>query len=379
MYAEMKALSTKLEFLDITEGYVKDEMANLKREMIRAKEEVKRIQSVPLVIGQFNEVIDNETGVVTSTAGTTYCVRILSTLDKDDLKPNSSVSLHRYSHAVVDVLPPEADSTIQMMQMTEKPDVTYKDIGGMDIQKQEVREAVELPLTHFDLYKQIGIDPPRGVLMYGPPGTGKTMLAKAVANATTAAFIRVVGSEFVQKYLGEGPRMVRDVFRLARENAPAIIFIDEIDAIGTKRFDSQTGADREVQRILLELLNQMDGFDQSTNVKVIMATNRHDTLDPALMRPGRLDRKIEFPLPDRRQKRLVFQACTAKMSLADEVDLEDFVSRPEKISAAEISAICQEAGLQAVRKNRYVILTKDFEESYRKHVKKADTEFEFYV
>lgn len=379
MYAEMKALSTKLEFLDITEGYVKDEMANLKREMIRAKEEVKRIQSVPLVIGQFNEVIDNEYGVVTSTAGTTYCVRILSTLDKDDLKPNSSVSLHRYSHAVVDVLPPEADSTIQMMQMTEKPDVTYKDIGGMDIQKQEVREAVELPLTHFDLYKQIGIDPPRGVLMYGPPGTGKTMLAKAVANATTAAFIRVVGSEFVQKYLGEGPRMVRDVFRLARENSPAIIFIDEIDAIGTKRFDSQTGADREVQRILLELLNQMDGFDQSTNVKVIMATNRHDTLDPALMRPGRLDRKIEFPLPDRRQKRLVFQACTAKMSLADEVDLEDFVSRPEKISAAEISAICQEAGLQAVRKNRYVILTKDFEESYRKHVKKADTEFEFYV
>ena len=379
LYAEMKALSTKLEFLDITEGYVKDEMANLKREMIRAKEEVKRIQSVPLVIGQFNEVIDNEYGVVTPTAGTTYCVRILSTLDKDDLKPNSSVSLHRYSHAVVDVLPPEADSTIQMMQMTEKPDVTYKDIGGMDIQKQEVREAVELPLTHFDLYKQIGIDPPRGVLMYGPPGTGKTMLAKAVANATTAAFIRVVGSEFVQKYLGEGPRMVRDVFRLARENSPAIIFIDEIDAIGTKRFDSQTGADREVQRILLELLNQMDGFDQSTNVKVIMATNRHDTLDPALMRPGRLDRKIEFPLPDRRQKRLVFQACTAKMSLADEVDLEDFVSRPEKISAAEISAICQEAGLQAVRKNRYVILTKDFEESYRKHVKKADTEFEFYV
>ena len=211
-----------------------------------------------------------------------------------------------------------------------------------------MKEAVELPLTHFELYKQIGIDPPRGVLMYGPPGTGKTMLAKAVANNTNASFIRVVGSEFVQKYLGEGPRMVRDVFRLARENAPSIIFIDEIDAIGTKRFDSQTGADREVQRILLELLNQMDGFDQSTNVKVIMATNRADTLDPALMRPGRLDRKIEFPLPDRRQKRLIFAACTSKMNLSDEVDLEDHVSRPEKVSAAaEISAICAEAGLQA--------------------------------
>lgn len=158
--------------------------------------------------------------------------------------------------------------SFSFVQADEKPDVAYSDIGGLDMQKQEIKEAVELPLTHFDLYKQIGIDPPRGVLMFGPPGCGKTMLAKAVAHHTTASFIRVVGSEFVQKYLGEGPRMVRDVFRLARENAPAIIFIDEIDAIATKRFDAQTGADREVQRILLELLNQMDGFDQTTNVKV---------------------------------------------------------------------------------------------------------------
>merc|ERR1719324_2261166 len=155
-----------------------------------------------------------------------------------------------------------------MLQAHEKPDVSYSDIGGMDVQKQEMREAVELPLTHFDLYKQIGIDPPRGVLLYGPPGTGKTMLAKAVANQTTASFIRVVGSEFVQKYLGEGPRMVRDVFRLAKENSPAVIFIDEVDAIATKRFDAQTGADREVQRILIELLTQMDGFDQTVNAKV---------------------------------------------------------------------------------------------------------------
>lgn len=240
------------------------------------------------------------------------------------------------------------------------------------MQKQEIREAVELPLTQFDLYRQIGIDPPRGVLLHGPPGTGKTMLVKAVAHHTTAAFIRVVGSEFVQKYLGEGPRMVRDVFRLARENAPAIIFIDEVDAIATKRFDAQTGADREVQRILLELLNQMDGFDQDSNVKVtlhanplcigvmhsscadvalsnrqvIMATNRADTLDPALLRPGRLDRKIEFPLPNRREKRLIFQTITSQMSLSPDVDLEDYVSRPDKLSCAEISSICQAAGLQ---------------------------------
>lgn len=356
LYVKLKSLKKHLEFLDIQEEYIKDEMKNLKRELIRAKEEIKRIQSVPLVIGQFNEMIDANYGIVSSTAGSNYFVRILSTLDREKLKPNTSVALHRHSHSVVEILPPESDSTIQLMQ--EKPDVTYQDIGGMDMQKQEVKEAVELPLTHFELYRQIGIDPPRGVLLYGPPGTGKTMMAKAVANATTASFISVVGSEFVQKYLGEGPRMVRDVFRLARENSPSVIFIDEIDAIATKRFDAQTGADREVQRILLELLNQMDGFDQTTNVKVIMATNRADTLDPALLRPGRLDRKIEFPNPDRRQKRMVFQACTSKMNLSDEVDLEDWINRPEKISAADIGAICQEAGLLAVRQNRYVVLGK---------------------
>merc|ERR1712038_1941089 len=259
-----------------------------------------------------------------------------------------------------------------------KPDCSYEDIGGLDIQKQEIKEAVELPLTHFDLYRSIGIDPPRGVLMWGPPGTGKTMMAKAVANNTEASFIRVVGSEFVQKSLGEGPRMVRDVFRLAKENSPCIIFIDEIDAIGTKRFDAQTGADREVQRILLELLNQMDGFDQTVNVKVIMATNRADTLDPALLRPGRLDRKIEFPQPDRRQKRLIFQTITGKMNLSDVLDLEDYVNRSEKISGADINAITQEAGMQAVRENRYVVLSKDFEKGYKNNIKKDETEHEFY-
>lgn len=225
-----------------------------------------------------------------------------------------------------------------------------------------------------------------------------------------AAFIRVVGSEFVQKYLGEGPRMVWDVFRLAKENSPAIIFVDEIDAIATKRFDAQTGADREVQRILLELLNQMDGFDQTTNVKVIMATNRWvdsnaaknfnfivavsaeakgftfilmyfcraDTLDPALLRPGRLDRKIEFPLPDRRQKRLIFSTITAKMNLSEEVDLEDYVARPDRISGADINAICQEAGMHAVRENRYIVLAKDFEKGYKNNIKKDESEHEFY-
>jgi len=378
LYTRLKNLQRQLDFLAIQEDYVKDEHKNLKRELLRAQEEVKRIQSVPLVIGQFLEMIDTHTGIVGSTTGSNYYVRVLSTIDRELLKPSSSVALHRHSNSLVDVLPPEADSSIQLLGAGEKPGVTYQMIGGYDIQKQEIREAVELPLTHFDLYKQIGIDPPRGVLLYGPPGTGKTMVAKAVAHHTSASFIRVVGSEFVQKYLGEGPRMVRDVFRLARENAPAIIFVDEVDAIATKRFDAQTGADREVQRILLELLNQMDGFDVTVNVKVIMATNRADTLDPALLRPGRLDRKIEFPLPDRRQKRLIFQVCTSKMNLSEEVDLEDYVSRPDKISGAEIHAICQEAGMQAVRKNRYVILPKDFEKGYKANVKSNTADFAFY-
>ena len=409
LYQEMKSLEKQLEFVELQEEYLKDEMRHLQRELLRAKEEIRRIQSVPLVIGQFNEMIDANYGIVSSTAGSNYYVRILSTLDRELLKPNTSIALHRHSHSVVDILPPESDSTVKLM--TEKPDVTYKDIGGLDMQKQEVREAIELPLIQHHLYQQIGIDPPRGVLLYGPPGTGKfkweilwrldwilrfgffltmrsfhfmenigkTMMAKAVANATEATFISMVGSEFVQKYLGEGPRMVRDVFRLARENSPCIVFIDEIDAIATKRFDAQTGADREVQRILLELLNQMDGFDQTTNIKVIMATNRADTLDPALLRPGRLDRKIEFPIPDRRQKRMVFQAATSKMNLSDEIDLEDYVNRSEKVSAADISSICSEAGLQAVRENRYVVLPKDFDSAYKKAVNNREREHAFYT
>uniref|UniRef100_A0A671LWC9 26S proteasome regulatory subunit 6B n=1 Tax=Sinocyclocheilus anshuiensis TaxID=1608454 RepID=A0A671LWC9_9TELE len=351
LYSRYKKLQQELEFLEVQEEYIKDEQKNLKKEFLHAQEEVKRIQSIPLVIGQFLEAVDQNTAIVGSTTGSNYYVRILSTIDRELLKPNASVALHKHSNALVDVLPPEADSSIMMLTSDQKPDVMYADIGGMDIQKQEVREAVELPLTHFELYKQIGIDPPRGVLMYGPPGCGKTMLAKAVAHHTTAAFIRVVGSK---------PFFCFNEFCL-------LIFLF-----------SMFVADREVQRILLELLNQMDGFDQNVNVKVIMATNRADTLDPALLRPGRLDRKIEFPLPDRRQKRLVFSTITSKMNLSEEVDLEDYVARPDKISGADINSICQEAGMLAVRENRYIVLAKDFEKAYKTVIKKDEQEHEFY-
>lgn len=371
-FINCKQKEKELELLNIRAEYVREEIEVLKREVARAREEIKRVRSVPLVMGQFLEPVDANTAIVSSTAGANTVVKILSTVDRELLVPNTSVALHRHSSAIVDVLPPEADSTIPVLGAEDRPDVTYADIGGLDVQKQEIKETVELPILQFALYKAIGIDPPRGVLLHGPPGTGKTMLVKAVANATNSTFIKINGSEFIQKYLGEGPRMVRDVFRLAREKAPSIIFIDEVDSIATKRFDASTSADREVQRVLIELLNQMDGFDQNSNVKVIMATNRADTIDPALLRPGRLDRKIEFPLPDRRQKRLVYAAITSRMNLDPNVDLETLLRRSDRLSCADINSICQEAGMLAVRGSRYVVMQKDFDEAYSKVIGRKD-------
>ncbi|ELK11405.1 26S protease regulatory subunit 6B [Pteropus alecto] len=352
LYSCHKKLQQELEFLEVQEEYIKDEQKNLKKEFLHAQEEVKPIQSIPLVIGQFLEAVDQNTAIVGSTTGSNYYMHILSTIDGELLKPSALVALHKHSNALVDVLPPEADSSIMMLTSDQKLGVMYADIGGMAIQKQEVQEAMELPLTHFELYKQIGIDPPTR-----RPHVG--------------------GSEFVQKYLSKGPRMVQEVFRLAKENTPAIILIDEIDAIATMRFDAQTGTDREVQRILLELLNQMDGFNQNINVKVIMTTNRADTLDPALLWPGHLDRKIKFPLPDPRQKRLIF-SITSKMNLSEEGDLEGYMAQPDKISGAAINPICQESGMLAIRENCYIVLAKDFKKAYRTVIKKDEQEPEFY-
>lgn len=215
-------------------------------------------------------------------------------------------------------------------------------------------------MTHPELYSEIGIRPPKGVILYGEPGTGKTLLAKAVANETSATFLRVVGSELIQKYLGDGPKMVRELFRVADENAPTIVFIDEIDAVGSKRYDSSSGGEREIQRTMLELLNQLDGFDERGDVKVIMATNCIESLDPALLRPGRIDRKIEFPLPDIKTKRHIFQIHTQKMTLADDVNLEEFVLSKDELSGADIKAVCTEAGMLALRERRMKVTQSDF-------------------
>lgn len=232
--------------------------------------------------------------------------------------------------AVVGILQDETDPLLNVMKVDKAPTETYADVGGLEQQIQEIKEAVELPLTHPEIYEDIGVNPPKGVILYGEPGTGKTLLVKAVAHETSATFLRLVGSELIQKYAGEGPKLVRELFRVANEHAPSIVFIDEIDAVGTKRYESSSGGEREIQRTMLELLNQLDGFDTNSNVKVIMATNRIETLDPALIRPGRIDRKIFFPLPDSKTLKKIMSIHTSKMKLSEDVRCRLTIGKPRR-------------------------------------------------
>lgn len=329
----------------------------------------------PMGVGNLEELIDDDHAIVSSATGPEYYVSIMSFVDKDLLEPGASILLHHKSVSVVGVLTDDTDPAVNVMKLDKAPTETYGDIGGLETQIQEVREAVELPLMHPELYEEMGIKPPKGVILYGAPGTGKTLLAKAVANQTSATFLRIVGSELIQKYLGDGPRLVRQLFQTAAEHAPSIVFIDEIDAIGTKRYESSSGGEREIQRTMLELLNQLDGFDDRGDVKVIMATNKIDTLDPALIRPGRIDRKILFENPDQNTKRKIFTLHTSKMSLAPDVDIDEFVTQKDDLSGADVRAICSEAGLLALRERRMRVNMTDFRAA-RENVLKTKQEGE---
>lgn len=324
----------------------------------RAK--VDELRGRPMAVGSLEEIIDDNHAIVSTSMGSEHYVPMMSFVDKDLIEPNCTVLLHHKVHAVIGVLGDDVDPLVSVMKLEKAPQESYADIGGLEDQITEIKESVELPLTHPEYYEEMGIKPPKGVILYGPPGTGKTLLAKAVANQTSATFLRIVGSELIQKYLGDGPKLVRELFRVAEEHSPSIIFMDEIDAVGTKRYDSNSGGEREIQRTMLELLNQLDGFDSRGDVKVIMATNRIDSLDPALIRPGRIDRKIEFPLPNEKTKRRIFKIHTGKMSLCDDVDLEDYIQSKDSLSGADIKAICTEAGLLALRERRMRVTNEDF-------------------
>lgn len=286
-----------------------------------------------------------------------------------DIEEGMRVGVDRNKYQIHIPLPPKIDPTVTMMQVEEKPDVTYSDVGGCKEQIEKLREVVETPLLHPERFVNLGIEPPKGVLLFGPPGTGKTLCARAVANRTDACFIRVIGSELVQKYVGEGARMVRELFEMARTKKACLIFFDEIDAIGGARFDDGAGGDNEVQRTMLELINQLDGFDPRGNIKVLMATNRPDTLDPALMRPGRLDRKIEFSLPDLEGRTHIFKIHARSMSVERDIRFELLARLCPNSTGAEIRSVCTEAGMFAIRARRKIATEKDFLEAVNKVIK----------
>ncbi|PAA48354.1 hypothetical protein BOX15_Mlig013446g3, partial [Macrostomum lignano] len=298
-----------------------------------------------------------------------FVSNLADTVAPTDIEEGMRVGVDRNKFQIHIPLPPKIDPSVTMMQVEEKPDVTYSDVGGCKEQIEKLREVVEKPLLHPESFVQLGIEPPKGVLLYGPPGTGKTLCARAVANRTDACFIRVIGSELVQKYVGEGARMVRELFELARSKKACIVFFDEIDAIGGTRFDDGAGGDNEVQRTMLELINQLDGFDPRGNIKVLMATNRPDTLDPALVRPGRLDRKVEFSLPDMEGRTNIFRIHARAMSVEKDIRYELLARLTPNSTGAEIRSVCTEAGMFAIRARRKMATEKDFLEAVNKVIK----------
>ena len=362
---EFRALQDQTQDLINERAHMESEIRSLKKRANRLDEEVRSLKSPPLIVGHLEDILDQERGIVRSSNGTVFQVALNQRLSPEVLKPGVRVALNQDTLAVIEVLHDAWDPMVSGAEMIERPDIGYDSVAGLDEQKQSVREAIELPLNSPELFKKVGVEPPKGILLVGPPGCGKTLLAKAVANHTDATFIRMVGSELAQKYIGEGGRMVRELFSLAKEKAPSIIFLDEIDAIGAKRLDGSTSGDREVQRTLMQLLAELDGFDVLENVKIIAATNRPDILDEALLRPGRFDRVIEIPIPDDVGRKAILQLHIDKMA-TKKIHLKTIVDKTTGFSGAEIKATCVEAGMIAIRQGRSFIKQEDFIESIKR-------------
>jgi proteasome regulatory subunit len=348
--------------------YMEAEILRLQREVKRLKTELDRLRYPPLIVGSVRDVLTDGRVIVKSSTGPDFVVNAAETVEHGKITVGSRVALNKQTLAVMGVLPASLDPLVTASEIVDKPAVAYNDIGGLSDQIREIREAVEFPLLRSELYKKVGVDPPKGVLLIGSPGTGKTLIAKAVAHHTNATFVRLVGSELVQKYIGEGARLVRELFQLAREKAPTIIFIDEVDSIGAKRLEVATSGDREVQRTLMQLLAEMDGFEPLANVKIIAATNRPDILDDALLRPGRFDRIIEIPVPSFGGRADIFKIHTRGMSLHEPIDFEALANRCEGATGADIRAICTEAGMWAIREERDSVTTADFDRAIEKVV-----------
>ena len=329
----------------------------------------------PLQVARCTKIMQNEEDpeknkyVINVKQIAKFVVNLGERVSPTDIEEGMRVGVDRTKYSIMLPLPPKIDASVTMMTVEEKPDVTYSDVGGCKEQIEKLREVVELPLLSPERFVNLGIDPPKGILLYGPPGTGKTLCARAVANRTDATFIRVIGSELVQKYVGEGARMVRELFEMARTKKACIIFFDEVDAIGGARFDDGAGGDNEVQRTMLELITQLDGFDARGNIKVIFATNRPNTLDPALLRPGRIDRKVEFSLPENDGRANILRIHAKSMSVERDIRWELIARLCPNSTGAELRSVCTEAGMFAIRARRKMASEKDFLDSVAKVIK----------
>jgi len=333
------------------------------------REELQLLQEPGSYVGEVAKAMGKKKVLVKVNPEGKYVVDIDKSIKIEDIKPNLRVALRNDSYTLHKILPSKVDPLVSLMKVEKVPDSTYDMIGGLDQQIKEIKEVIELPIKHPELFDALGIAQPKGVILYGPPGTGKTLLARAVAHHTDCCFIRVSGSELVQKYIGEGSRMVRELFVMAREHAPSIIFMDEVDSIGSARGDEGKG-DSEVQRTMMELLNQLDGFEANKAIKVLMATNRLDILDPALLRPGRIDRKIEFPNPSESARLDILKIHSRKMNLTRGIDLKKVSDLMHHASGAELKATCTEAGMFALRERRVHVTQEDFEMAVAKVTKK---------
>ncbi|USZ73047.1 proteasome-activating nucleotidase Pan2 [Natronosalvus halobius] len=367
-FMQLTAASEQLsEQLDVA----RDRRTRLKEQVDRTKRENEVLKSSSLYLATVEDHMGDE--VIVKQHGNNQ--EVLTEIGPDfaeEIDYGDRVAVND-SFGIQRILSAETDARAQTMEITEKPDVSYDDIGGIDDQVREVREAVEQPLAQPELFENVGIEPPAGVLLYGPPGTGKTMLAKAVATQTDATFIKMAGSELVRKFIGEGSRLVRDLFEMAREREPAVIFIDEIDAIAAKRTESKTSGDAEVQRTMMQLLNEMDGFDERGDIRIIAATNRFDMLDDAILRPGRFDRLIEVPEPDGEGRQQIFEIHTRTMNVDDEVDFEALAEQTVGFTGAEIESVTTEAGMFAIRDDRTTVGQADFEAALEK-IEAGETE-----